>query len=449
MVQMALSGDDKDRGLEIVQKAVENVERCRKGEATVRFKLPSGDPLAGAEVEVIQRTQDFLFGNLAFDLVWGAPPYQPERFKQRFLELFNFAIFPFYWNMYEKTPGRPEWESLLPALEWCLANGVTPKGHPLVWPYTAGVPEWLYDMPPESVETLIQSRVMNIVRGFEKQIQVWDVTNEAVNHISWAEGTSREFRGKYHDVSLWRGIEVAGSFKREIPIPEAADWVEKSFRWAYAANPKATLIVNDYNQEIELNVRRRFYALVQELQKRGAPVSGIGLQVHPVDHWLWPQEIWDTLEMYAALKVPIHITELHQPDWDHPIEGGWRDGNWNEEAQADYIEQLYRLFYGHPSVVSINYWGFSDRNIWIPGAGLIDEEYRPKPAFTRLKKMIKGEWLTPSLTVKLDSEGKASFRGFYGQYDLLLKRQGSQHLAFRVHLSEHAENNWALIAEGG
>jgi GH35 family endo-1,4-beta-xylanase len=438
--------DDIRRGDALLQLAAENIDRCRKGKVTVHLQTSSGSPLPGVEVEFVQKTQDFLFGNLVFDLVWGNPSVRPELFKERFLELFNFAIFPFYWSSYEKIPAVTQGQHFLPVLEWCRANGITPKGHPLVWPYSAGVPEWLYEMPSGSVEALVQARVLNIVKGFQKDIQMWDVTNEAVNHISWDEATQPEFHPRYHEVSLWRGIEVAGSFKREIPISEAADWVEKSLRWAYAANPQATLIVNDYNQEIDPNVRQRFFDLILELQARGAPVSGIGLQVHPVNHWLWPQQIWETLEMYAQLGIPIHITELHQPAWDLEIEGGWRKGLWTLDAQAQFIEQLYRLFFGHPSVVSINYWGLSDRNIWIQGAGLVDAEYRPKPVFKTLKNLIRGEWMTLPFTAPTDALGRVSLDGFYGQYQVTLRQPGCRHQSFNIHLHEHAQKDWILTA---
>jgi len=245
-------------------------------------------------------------------------------------------------------------------------------------------------------------------------------------------------------VSDWRGISVAGAFKREIPIKEAADWVEQSLRWAYSANPRAALIVNDYNQEIDLNIRQRFYDLIRELLDRGAPISGIGLQVHPVDHWIWPAEMWDTLEMYAALNLPVHITELHQPSWDHPIEGGWKQGNWDANKQAEFIADLYRLCFGHPSVASINYWGFSDRNIWIESAGLIDAEYNPKPVFNALKGLIKGEWMTPPFTAVTDAAGRIEFDGFYGRYEVTLKQMGKQHVTHRLHLAEKEANAWAL-----
>ena len=427
-------------------KADETVENNRKGKARIRFITADGTPVKGMEVEITQKTQDFLFGNLLFDLVWGDPPFRPDLFKQRFLELFNFAIFPFYWPFYEKTPGQTEWQRLMPVLEWCRANGVTPKGHPLVWPYSAGVPEWLYDMPENSVETLIKARVSNLVKGFAPWIQTWDVTNEAVNHISWNEATHPDFRSRYHEISMWRGIEVSGAFKREIPISEAADWVEKSFQWAYAANPLATLIVNDYNQEFEPNVRQRFFDLIRELQRRGAPVSGIGLQMHPVNHWLHPHEIWETLEMYAELDCPIHITELHQPAWEQEIEGGWQKGSWTPAAQAEFIEQVYRQCFGHPSVVSINYWGFSDRNIWIPGGGLIDAEYRPKPVFTALKKLIKDEWMISPFTACTDENGEITFKGFYGEYNVTQRLPGRRYPTQTLHLAENQENVWTLCS---
>ncbi len=424
-------------------KAEETVVKYRQGKMQLRFVDAQGEPRQGLKIHIAQKTQDFLFGNLIFDLV-SNEPYKPELFKQRFLELFNFAIFPFYWHSYEKEPGRTEWQKMLPVLDWCKANNVTPKGHPLVWPYSAGVPEWLYEMPEGSVEALIKARVLSLMRGFAPAIQTWDVTNEAVNHISWNEATQPDFCHRYYEVSLWRGIEVSGAFKREIPITEAADWVESSLRWAYAANPQATLIVNDYNQELEPHIRQRFFDLIHELKRRGAPISGMGLQVHPLDYWLAPHEMWETLEMYAELDLPIHITELHQPSWDQEIQGGFRTGRWSPEAQAEFIEQLYRQCFGHPAVVSINYWGLSDRNSWIPSGCLVDAEYRPKPVFTALKKLIKGEWMTAPFTAETDENGEISFTGFHGLYEVTELLPGKKNTSRVLHLAEGQENVFQL-----
>jgi len=435
---------DESRGQELLAKANANVERYRQGDAHIRFSGPSGKPLQGLEVEIVQVSQDFLFGNLLFNLLKGDQAYKPDLFKQRFLELFNLGILPFAWANYERQPGITEAHSIMPILEWCQSNRVTPKGYPLVWPFLGGIPEWLYDMPEGSVNALTQERVVNIVKSFASNIHIWDVANEAVNHISWKEATSREFHTQYLSASQVDGHPAGVNFRREIPISEAANWVEESFRWAYSTNPQAILILNDYNQEISLNVRQRFFDLVRELQRRKTPVSGLGLQVHTLNRWVWPDQIWNTLEMYSRLNVPIHITEMNQPSWEQAIVGGWRQGLWTETAQAEYVEQLYRLFFGHPSVVSISYWGLSDRGNWVDRGGLVDAEYSPKPVFNVLKKLIKGEWLTGPLTTRTGMDGGVSWRGFFGQYEVTVRQPEKKDLIYQFHLSEKDANKWVI-----
>jgi hypothetical protein len=136
---------------------------------------------------------------------------------------------------------------------------------------------------------------------------------------------------------------------------------------------------------------------------------------------------------------------LHQPSWEQEIEGGFREGMWSREAQADFIEQMYRQCFGHPAVGSINYWGLSDRQSWIKEGSLIDDEYRPKPVFERLKGLIKGEWLTQPCAAYSDENGEITFRGFYGNYELMIPRTGQQHQTFKFHLAVDQENSGQFI----
>ena len=71
---------------------------------------------------------------------------------------------------------RSDWQRMLPVLEWCLANGVTPKGHPLVWPYSAGIPEWLYSVPEAAVGALTQARVVSL----QARAEIWSRALDAI-----------------------------------------------------------------------------------------------------------------------------------------------------------------------------------------------------------------------------------------------------------------------------
>ena len=94
-------------------------------------------------------------------------------------------------------------------------------------------------------------------------------------------------------------------------------------------------------------------------------------------------------------------------------------------------------------VKSINWWGLSDRYIWQerPQAGLIDEKYNPKPVYTRLKNLIKNEWMTTT-SGYTDKDGIIGFRGFYGNYKITLNTKDGQVHTFQIHLSEKEENEW-------
>ena len=321
------------------------------------------------------------------------------------------------------------WERMSDALRWCREEGITAKGHPLVWACRSGVPPWLRGLPEEQTEELLRARVLNLVRGFAGRIDLWDVVNEAVNVRTW-----RSKIANFDDPNDWDVREE---------IPAIADYVDPAFRWAHGANPGATFLLNEYNTIARPPVRERFLALVRELQARGTPLSGLGIQAHePREHWYPPEELWGTLDALAATGLPLHITELHPQSSGKPITGGWREGAWTEEAQAEFTEQLVRLCFGHPAVASITWWGLSDRRIWLPGGGLVDAEYRPKPVFERLRR-LREEWTT-RLEARTDAEGGVSFRGFFGDYELTVTPPDGRTRTFAVRVRSDEENRWAF-----
>ncbi|HUU27347.1 MAG TPA: endo-1,4-beta-xylanase [archaeon] len=412
----------------MLKKAAQNIEQYRKGEAVISFKTESGSAFQDAEVEITQISHDFLLGAIIFDLVWEENPYRPELFKQRFKDLFNFAVFPFYWEAYEKTQGMPEWRKSLPVIEWCKANGITTKGHPLVWATPSGKPPWLSQYPMDLTVELLKARVINIVGGFKGQIDIWDVVNEPVNVRTWDSENEK----------IW-GVDE--------PIQKIADYVEKAFKWAYSANPQAHLILNEYYTITKKNTRERFFSLVQELQKRNTPISGLGIQAHePREEWYPPKAVWETFDRLAELGYPLHITEFIPQSGGKEITGGWRKGTWTLQTQAEFAEQFFRLSFGHPAVVSINWWGLSDRDIWLPGGGLLTEDYTPKPVYDVLKKLIHEEWKT-KLSTSTGKRGEVKFRGFYGKYHVKLKTGDGKVHFFDLQVRKDEENKWVFTVK--
>lgn len=420
---------------EYLNRARANIEKYRKGDARIQFTDATGKPIRKLSITINQVSQDFLFGNLVFELArFGAKePYKVDLYKERFKALFNFAVLPYYWANYERKPGMPEWKRNQEAIDWCRSTGITTKGHPLGWTSPSGTPKWLMQLPPKVAGEVYKARIINTVLGLKGQVDTWDVVNEPVNTVPWETALSdtantNDFR---YDV-------------KNVSIDTIVPWVEKSFKWAHEANPDGNYILNEYFTLAIPKVRERFYALIKELKKRNTPISGIGIQAHePREMWFSPVDVYKTLDLYGEFGLPIHITELIPQSSGKDITG-WRTGKWTEDAQAEFARQFYTLAYGHPAIASINWWGLSDKNIWLKGGGLLDEDYKPKPVYNTLMKLIKEDWMTKNLSQSTDKAGNVSFRGFYGNYQIVVTKPDGSEQTMDVHLGEKANNQWTF-----
>lgn len=425
--------DVKQTEARLMKEADENIEKFRKGDVTIKFKSGDGITLKNMKVDIIQKSHDFLFGCIIFDLIRNENTYKEELFKTRFKRIFNFAVFPFYWPGYEPKQGLTNWEDMLETIDWCRANGITTKGHPLVWATQSGTPQWLTEYNVEETEELLKSRVLNITAGFRDKIELWDVVNEPVNVKTWRHKVE-----SFNDKNDWGVTDT---------ISLIADYVEKALKWAQKGNPDATLMINEYRTLADKEVRKRYDDLLSELKKRKAPLGGIGIQGHePRQEWFSPVEVWKTFDQYQRFGYPIHITEFHPQSSGVPITGNWRSGSWTPEAQVEFTEQFVKLCFGHPAVASINWWGFSDRNIWLPGGGLVDEEYNPKPVYKMLDKLINETWKT-NITLQTDNQGTVNFRGFYGEYEISITSPEGKKLNYKIHVNKKEENRWVFTVD--
>jgi GH35 family endo-1,4-beta-xylanase len=180
-----LSQDVKQTEEKLMKQAEENIEKFRKGDVTIQFRSRDGKVISNAKVNISQKSHDFLFGCIIFDLIRGENTYKPDLFKERYKKIFNLAVFPFYWPSYEQRQGFTQWEDMLPVIDWCKVNGITTKGHPLVWATQSGTPRWLAEYKVAETEELLKTRVINITSGFRDKIGLWDVVNEPVNVKTW------------------------------------------------------------------------------------------------------------------------------------------------------------------------------------------------------------------------------------------------------------------------
>jgi endo-1,4-beta-xylanase len=386
--------------------AAERIEKYRKCDITVVIQ-DGNAPVSGATVELAQIDHEFLFGCNAYGLRYEDSPLQ-RAYREQFAALFNYATLPFYWASYEPVRGKPETESRKAMARWCAEHGIRPKGHPLVWHNV--VPAWAPSDTTE-LESLLRDRVRSIVADFTGLIDTWDVINEST-------------------VSA-RVPNPVGRWVREVgPVAAAGD----ALSWARAANPKALLVLNDFN------VSADYEKQIEGLKAAGRAPDAIGIQSH-MHGGTWPLErVWDVCETYGRFGMPIHFTETTvlsgrlKQRGQVPSKGEWPSTMSGERRQAEYVDKLYRVLFSHPAVAAITWWDFSDLNAWQDApAGLVRADMSPKPAYRRLLRMVKKEWWTQT-SGTTGANGEMKCRGFYGKYRITAASRDGRKVTKEVRL---------------
>ncbi|MDR0592466.1 MAG: endo-1,4-beta-xylanase [Bifidobacteriaceae bacterium] len=353
-----------------------------------------------AEVEVRQLSHEFGFGATGFEAVPGYKnsPWDSHR-QDLWLGLFNWATLPFYWGRFESAPGRTISAELRAAAEWFTARGVKVKGHPLTW--HTGAPAWLADAPLDQVEARLRDRVRREVAGFAGLVDVWDAVNESV---------------------------IAPVFKAERNAITRLTWAKGrlaviglAFGEAKAANPAATLLLNDFD------LSSAYECLVEGALAAGVPVDALGLQTHMHQGFRGEEQLRGIVERFGRFGLPLHFTETtlvsgdlmpaeivdlndyQIPSWPSTAEG--------EARQADELVRHYRTLLAEPAVRAITYWDPFDADAWLGApSGLVRLDGSPKPAYQALLGLVRGAWWVAPTTARADHCGRIAVNAWSGRY---------------------------------
>ena len=103
-------------------------------------------------------------------------------YRERFRELFNYAVVPFYWDTLEPIAGEPRFLEDAPfvsrrppidtIMRFCNENGIRAKGHCLV--YNAFQPRWISE-DNETLKRQIAKRIAEIAKRYGDIILMHDL----------------------------------------------------------------------------------------------------------------------------------------------------------------------------------------------------------------------------------------------------------------------------------
>lgn len=410
------------------------IEANRKGYFKINFVDENGNPVKGADVEIRQKSSEFKFGCNIFKLGCFKKDSENAKYEEYFKKLFNLATIPFYWDDFEPTDGHMRFDKnsefidrRIPpelALEFCNANDIEVKGHPLFW--HAMLPQWL-PQDYEQMKSYWTRRLKAIAERYDGVIKTFDCVNECCSVPLMDDELNKK------SPSYRNQAPMSGTFP-DFAFDQTAHYFRKS-----------RLVLNetagpweDYKKELSY-----YYLLADNLIRKGKKVDIIGLQYHNFNtpetmpqlancHYN-PMHLYKVMDTYAKLQRPLSVSEITVPGYD-------------EDMQAEIICNLYKIWFSHSAMESIIYWNLGDNCAvtsqnhegWSSEDGFVSgffrSDFTKKPVFDMLDDLINNQWRT-NIDINANDD-HAYFKAFYGDYEVTAIHNGKK-VQRKLHLSKN------------
>lgn len=422
------------------------IEQYRKGYANIVVKDSEGNPVRDAKIKIKQKTHEFKFGANLFMLDELETEAKNEAYKKYFADTFNMATLPFYWDATEPEKGKTRYEKgsvpmyRRPAIdlciEFCEKHGIEPREHALA--YEQFFPEWLSGASVFEVKKELERRYKEISERYSDKILTIEVTNE----MKWTKGKTAFY--------------------------DEPDFVEWCFKLAEKYFPANQLVINEVTRHAWGELCRttdKYYAYTEANILKGARIDAIGMQHHMFfkseDEYIQtrpyynPENIYKHMDLYSKFGKPLQVTEVTIPAYSNEEE--------DEAIQAEILEKLYSIWFSHPNVEQIIYWNLVDgyAHVWRATpekikasqgdmtlgenyyyGGLLRFDMTPKPAYYTIKNLIEKKWHTEA-DVVTNNNGKATFKGFYGEYEAEITVAGKI-VTKKINLTKKGKNEFVL-----
>jgi hypothetical protein len=345
--------------------AAPNIAKHRQSDVRLQIVGVDGRPVYDAQYRVMQTNSAFGF---------GATLPATEAARARFRELLNYTVLtePAWWANIEPRNGRRQYDALREQLAWCRQQGVLTE-----FSFLTGMPPaWVRDAGTETQTVAMTWHTLDLLNRFGDQVTWWQLCDQGV--LLGAVTNAWPLIQQQHAQRQF-GLSDTGRFHSYRPPAE---------------------------QEADLC---RGLADAKRLREQGVPVGYVALHGHqPWGLWADAAAMYAVFDAYAKEGLRVHITEFSVPaeGW---IEGPVRGGEWNTKLQAEYLRAFYTVAYSHPAVDAINYGD----------GGLLTAEGKPKAAYAALRDLLLKQWRS-RLGGKLALDGRVAFRGFHGDYELIV-----------------------------
>jgi len=257
------------------------------------------------------------------------------------------------WGSVEGTKGTYDFSNSDLAYNWAKNNGGLFKYHNLMW--GGQTPGWVASATSADLQVSVQNYVKAVANHYGTGLNLIDVLNEPVNTAIAANLKA----------ALTAGYQADPANAND--LNNTYGWAIWPFQLARKYIPNATLLVNEYNIEMNWNnCRAGYITLINAI--KNAPnltdgkknlIDGVGLQCHGINSLTAANFQACIDEIWTKTGLPVHITEFDIT------------ADPNEATQTTQYTNLITVAWNHPHVAGITLWGYIQGSTWVSGNGTL------------------------------------------------------------------------------
>ncbi len=350
-------------------EALQRIEEIRKGDFNVIVKDKEGNVIKGAEVELDMFDHEFQWGCIYKE--------HPD-----FSRLFNGTLMEssMKWGLYNP-------EKSMTSFEKAWSEGVRYfRGHSIIFeklvssrgnnliPPECGIA--IENKDKAMLDKLIQDHMNEIMPRFDKFVVDWDVENETVSKTLFTDAFGEEY-------------------------------IKEIYDWARQADPDGVLC---YNETSVFN--EGFKPKVESYIEMGADIDAIGLQSHMDNADVSMMQLKELYDWLAEKGFRLRVTEFSC-------------GNFEDELKrASYMRDFMINAFSHEAMDAFYLWGFQDGKTYASYSLFFDKDGNRKLCLDQWEDLIYNKWWTKDAKATTGADGKATVRGFYGDYDVTVTANG-------------------------
>ncbi|MBK9577222.1 MAG: endo-1,4-beta-xylanase [Fibrobacterota bacterium] len=242
------------------------------------------------------------------------------------------------------------WSGFDVVYKWGQTTGNPVKFHTLVWG----------SQQPSDASS---ATLADIKKWFEAvhtrypDVAQIDVVNEA-----YSSHAPAQYRNALKNAASQYGVQ-SGEY----------DWIFVAFKMArelWKDPAKTELIYNDFNT-IEYDGENNWQVNMAKAAKaQKIPIDAIGLQAHDA-YKLSTSSVKAKIDKIAAEGIPLYVTEYDIGETDNT-------------KQKNIMAEQMTMFWNHPNIKGVTYWGLRDGQTWRTGTGIFTSGGQPRPSMTWL-----------------------------------------------------------------